>query len=59
MTKIKIQTRHHYHRPNHSEHQPGDSVMVELKFYRSHDGVRPKAVPFIRLDIEKIEQLVK
>lgn len=33
--------------------------MAELKFYRSLDRVRPKAVPFIRQDIEKIEQLVK
>lgn len=45
--------------PRKGFHFTGNSVVVELKFYRGRDGVRPRAVPVIRQDIETIERLVE
>ena len=43
--------------PRKGCHFIGNSVVLELKFYKGRDGVRPRALPAIQSDIDKIERL--
>jgi hypothetical protein len=36
----------------------GDSVLIELKYYRSKNGISPRGVGAIRKDVEKIQRLI-
>ena len=45
--------------PHKGFHFTGNSVLLELKFYRGRDGIRPTALPAIRKDIEKLERLLE
>jgi hypothetical protein len=44
--------------PRKGCHFIGNSVVIELKFYKGRDGVRPRKLPAIRKDINKIKRLV-
>lgn len=36
----------------------GDSIVIELKYYRSKSGILPRSVESIRKDVEKIKTLI-
>lgn len=45
--------------PRKGFHFVGDSLLLELKFYRDRSGVPPTALPVIQGDIDKITRLVE